>query len=289
MKKQFIFDAVSEETSKVTNATFRKQETVERTWLEFNEEKGFRSISQIQNPKTKEWGAPKKSPYAFLGVLVLIESKISMEGVPQNTTKELVDNFVKEIGGVAQLSQPQLKRISELYSPAIENKTEEGVNLQTNVSIKWEIDTFTGKNKECILTSNKNISDKACAFSLNTLYNLENLKKLFENKGKLSIKMPDSIGFSFIDKNSFIEWLNETKIIPVLDTFKPYTPAEPKAKGLAIKKGDRVHAKIDGNDITMIGVIIKYSSNKEITIDNMADGDNRRTAIVSKEDIIEVM
>ena len=71
------------EVAEVTNYPHRGQKTNARFALEVHKKKGYRSISQIQNPKTKEWHKPKKTTWGntVTRMVKLDNFKISYIGV----------------------------------------------------------------------------------------------------------------------------------------------------------------------------------------------------------------
>ena len=71
------------EVAEVTNYPHRGQKTNARFALETNKKKGYRRISQIQNPKTKEWHKPKKTTWGnnITRMVKLDDFKISYIGV----------------------------------------------------------------------------------------------------------------------------------------------------------------------------------------------------------------
>jgi hypothetical protein len=69
-----------------------------RYWLENTPKKGFRFVSQTENPKTLRWNAPKKSTYVkFAGCMYLDEKDhVQWDGVSEYTNASKVLDFVKD-------------------------------------------------------------------------------------------------------------------------------------------------------------------------------------------------
>jgi hypothetical protein len=68
-----------------------------RYWLEFNGSKGFRFVSQTENPKTMRWNAPKKSTYNLLGGVMYLDEKdhVQWDGITEYSDGAKVLEFVK--------------------------------------------------------------------------------------------------------------------------------------------------------------------------------------------------
>jgi hypothetical protein len=68
-----------------------------RYWLEFSPSKGFRFVSQTENPKTMRWNAPKKSTYNLLGGCMYLDEKdhVQWDGVTEYSDGAKVLEFVK--------------------------------------------------------------------------------------------------------------------------------------------------------------------------------------------------
>ena len=79
IEKVFKLNQVAE----VTNYPHRGQKTDARFALVVHKKKGYRRISQIQNPKTKEWHKPKKTTWEnnITRMVKLDDSKIAYIGV----------------------------------------------------------------------------------------------------------------------------------------------------------------------------------------------------------------
>ncbi len=78
------------------------QKTICKFSVEFNKNKGFRSVMQTLNPKTKEWNKPKKSTYDSIILMHKnLENKIKfvhlkfyeLEDVKNRVLKHISDNF----------------------------------------------------------------------------------------------------------------------------------------------------------------------------------------------------
>ncbi len=68
-----------------------------RYWLESSPSKGFRFVSQTEDPKKLRWNAPKKSTYMPWGGAMYLDSKghVQWTGVSQYTKDEEMLEFVK--------------------------------------------------------------------------------------------------------------------------------------------------------------------------------------------------
>jgi hypothetical protein len=68
-----------------------------RYWLEFSPSKGFRFVSQTENPKTMRWNTPKKSTYNLLGGCMYLDEKdhVQWDGITEYSDGPKVLEFVK--------------------------------------------------------------------------------------------------------------------------------------------------------------------------------------------------
>ena len=68
-----------------------------RYWMESSPTKGFRFVSQTEDPKKLRWNAPKKSTYVEWGGAMYLDSKghVQWTGVGQYTNDEKMLEFVK--------------------------------------------------------------------------------------------------------------------------------------------------------------------------------------------------
>jgi hypothetical protein len=68
-----------------------------RYWLESSPSKGFRFVSQTENPKTLRWNAPKKSTYNLLGGCMYLDEKdhVQWDGITEYSNEGQVLDFVK--------------------------------------------------------------------------------------------------------------------------------------------------------------------------------------------------
>lgn len=75
-----------------------KERTRIRYYLEHNEKKGFRFVSQTENPKTLRWNAPKKSTYMLIaGCMYSDENNhIHWSGVSEYTSAKDALAFVND-------------------------------------------------------------------------------------------------------------------------------------------------------------------------------------------------
>lgn len=69
-----------------------------RYWLEFKPKKGFRFISQTENPKTLRWNKPKASTYALLGGNMCIDGRghVTWDAITEYSRDEEVLEFVRK-------------------------------------------------------------------------------------------------------------------------------------------------------------------------------------------------
>ncbi len=75
---------------------FRERTRI-RYWLEKDKKKGFRFVSQTENPKTKRWNAPKKSTYQLLAGAMYLDDKghMTWSGLTEYSDAEQVLGFIK--------------------------------------------------------------------------------------------------------------------------------------------------------------------------------------------------
>jgi hypothetical protein len=69
-----------------------------RYWLEMQPKKGFRFVSQTENPKTGRWNKPKASTYAKFGGAMYLDSQkhVQWTGIGEYTKDSDVLEFVKD-------------------------------------------------------------------------------------------------------------------------------------------------------------------------------------------------
>lgn len=69
-----------------------------RYWMESDPKKGYRFVSQTQDPRNGRWNAPKKSTYILLGGCMYLDAKghVQWTGISQYSDGAEVLNFVKE-------------------------------------------------------------------------------------------------------------------------------------------------------------------------------------------------
>ena len=69
-----------------------------RYWLEFGGKKGYRFVSQTENPKTLRWNKPKKSTYTLLGANMFLDSRgyVQWEGISEYSDDGAVLEFLKK-------------------------------------------------------------------------------------------------------------------------------------------------------------------------------------------------
>lgn len=69
-----------------------------RYWLEMQPKKGFRFMSQTENPKTGRWNKPKASTYAKLGGCMYLDAQkhVKWAGLTEYANDGEVLNFVKD-------------------------------------------------------------------------------------------------------------------------------------------------------------------------------------------------
>lgn len=67
-------------------------------WLEHNPNKGYRLVSQTENPKTGRWNAPKKSTYVSLAAAMYLDEKnhVVWKGISEYSKPEEVISFIQE-------------------------------------------------------------------------------------------------------------------------------------------------------------------------------------------------
>ncbi len=74
-----------------------------RYWLEYDKKKGYRFVSQTENPKDLQWNAPKRSTYMNLAACMYLDenSHVKWTGLSgyssANDTLEFVKNFPTQI------------------------------------------------------------------------------------------------------------------------------------------------------------------------------------------------
>ena len=72
-----------------------------RYWLEYSPKKGYRFVSQTENPKTGRWNAPKKSTYSSLAGQMYRdgEGHVKWTGLGDYTGAEEALKFVRDFPG----------------------------------------------------------------------------------------------------------------------------------------------------------------------------------------------
>jgi hypothetical protein len=75
-----------------------------RYWLEHNGKKGFRFVSQTENPKTGRWNAPKKSTYASMAASMYLDEKghVQWSGVGEYSGVDGLTAYVKRFPDTAK-------------------------------------------------------------------------------------------------------------------------------------------------------------------------------------------
>ncbi len=66
-----------------------------RYWLEHSGNKGWRMVSQTQNPKNGRWNAPKKSTYCNIGACMFLDENnhVKWQGVGVYSSKADLEKF----------------------------------------------------------------------------------------------------------------------------------------------------------------------------------------------------
>jgi hypothetical protein len=74
-----------------------KARTRIRYWIDAGGKKGWRMISQTEDPKTKRWNKPKASTYAAFGGAMYLDSDnhVAWAGVGEYSTTQAILDFVK--------------------------------------------------------------------------------------------------------------------------------------------------------------------------------------------------
>ena len=103
-----------------------------RYWLEYGgPSKGFRFVSQTENPKTGRWNAPKKSTYsAFAGAMFLDEQgHVAWDGVTEYTDGAKTAAFVRAFpGAVTPILRVWIAKKLRYYTLATEGKVVFSIN-----------------------------------------------------------------------------------------------------------------------------------------------------------------
>ena len=74
-----------------------KLRCVIRYWLEHDEKRGYRFVSQTKNPKTDRWNAPKKSTYCCMAGAMFLDENGHVQWTGIGTYPDLakVEDFCK--------------------------------------------------------------------------------------------------------------------------------------------------------------------------------------------------
>ena len=89
-----------------------------RYWLEYKPKKGFRFVSQTENPKTGRWNAPKPSTYVDSGAAMYLDDvgHVQWTGVGEYTSAVKMLEFVTEFPGA------DLNLVTDLAKGAVNPK-----------------------------------------------------------------------------------------------------------------------------------------------------------------------
>ena len=107
-----LLDYDSEEKSFVVDDyPYGRLRTQIRYWLEFDKSKGFRFVSQTQNPKNSKWNKPKKSTYCKISAFMYKDHKgfVGWKGITEYNDTSECEEFLRKYKKF--LSIPALKRL----------------------------------------------------------------------------------------------------------------------------------------------------------------------------------
>lgn len=241
-------------------------------WIETTEENG--AIFCIQKSKKTTRSAP-----SLISILAEYEDgSFGIISINSLTNEKNIREFLNTIGGIYVLNEIQVKLLRKIYKT--EDSVESKGKKSMSISVRFLKDNvnFTGKLLKClILTDNINIGYKPVLIALNTDYNLKNLNEVFKNKGEIEIKHENGSSIKKIFSRDVLNKLFIQENIQIKDIS---ITTQKVLSTLSLKKGDNVKTK-KGE----FGEIVKYSSNKEITLYNSETGERW---IVTKEDILEL-
>lgn len=104
-------------------------------WVEFNPKRGYRSVTQTINPKTRALNKPKKNTYSMLDILSVEDGRVKFEGrefYKDEEYNEICDYIVSH----ADLLSPQ--EIEYLYIRAISFIKITAYSQMQYCGSKWE-------------------------------------------------------------------------------------------------------------------------------------------------------
>lgn len=102
-----------------------------RYWLEMKPKKGFRFMSQTENPKTGRWNKPKASTYASLAGVMYLDSQkhVQWHGLTEYSKDSDVLDFVKDF---PKADFSILRSVAKLKLKYLERAAAGGIKITIN-------------------------------------------------------------------------------------------------------------------------------------------------------------